>query len=107
LASSRSSFPRRNPERDNPARQPASSRRQRLSDVLLDRLGGGCPDDADVVQEIRRLEGVARADALLGTPDIIAIVEGEDIGEMDAVIDRIAELPGVLDTESKVGRWID
>jgi DNA-binding Lrp family transcriptional regulator len=48
-----------------------------------------------------------RADALLGTPDIIAVVEGEDIAEMDAVIDRIAELPGVLDTESKVARWID
>jgi hypothetical protein len=35
------------------------------------------------------------------------LVEGEDIAEMDAVIDRIAELPGVLDTESKVARWID
>jgi DNA-binding Lrp family transcriptional regulator len=65
------------------------------------------PGPKRVVQEIRRLEGVARADALLGTPDIIAIVEGEDIGEMDAVIDRIAGLPGVLDTESKVARWID
>lgn len=47
-----------------------------------------------------------RADALLGTPDVIAIVEGEDIAAMDAVIDQIAELPGVLDTESKVARWI-
>lgn len=50
---------------------------------------------------------VVRADALLGTPDVIAIVEGEDIAAMDAVIDQIAELPGVLDTESKVARWID
>jgi hypothetical protein len=25
----------------------------------------------------------------------------------DAVIDRIAELPGVVDTESRVARWID
>lgn len=49
---------------------------------------------------------MVRADALLGTPDVIAIVEGEDIAAMDAVIDRIAE-PGVLDTESKVVRWID
>jgi DNA-binding Lrp family transcriptional regulator len=65
------------------------------------------PGPKRVVREIRRLEGVIRADALLGTPDIIAIVEGEDIAEMDAVIDRIAELPGVLDTESKVARWID
>lgn len=65
------------------------------------------PGPKRVVREIRRLEGVIRADALLGTPDIIAIVEGEDIAEMDAVIDRIAGLPGVLDTESKVARWID
>jgi hypothetical protein len=27
--------------------------------------------------------------------------------EMDSVIDRIAELAGVLDTDSKVARWID
>jgi hypothetical protein len=33
--------------------------------------------------------------------------KGEDIAAMDAVIDQIAELPGVLDTESKVARWID
>jgi hypothetical protein len=60
-----------------------------------------------VVREIRKLGRVVRADALLGTPDIVAIVEGDDIAEMDAVIDRIAELDGVLDTESKVVRWID
>ena len=65
------------------------------------------PGPKRVVQAIRRLPGVIRADALLGTPDVIAIVEGDDIAEMDAVIDRIAELPGVLDTESKVARWID
>jgi Lrp/AsnC ligand binding domain len=65
------------------------------------------PGPKRVAREIRRLPGVVRADALLGTPDVIAIVEADDIGEMDAVIDRIAELSGVLDTESKVARWID
>jgi DNA-binding Lrp family transcriptional regulator len=65
------------------------------------------PGPKRVVGEIRKLAGVVRADALLGTPDVIAIVEGADIAEMDAVIDRIAELPGVIDTESKVARWID
>jgi DNA-binding Lrp family transcriptional regulator len=59
------------------------------------------------VREIRKLPGVVRADALFGTPDVIAIVEGDDITEMDAVIDRIAELDGVVDTESKIARWID
>lgn len=66
------------------------------------------PGPKRVVREIRKLDGVVRADALLGTPDVIAIVEGDDdLAEMDSVIDRIAELPGVLDTESKVARWID
>jgi len=48
-----------------------------------------------------------RADALFGVPDIIALVEGDHIAEMDAVIDWIAELDGVLDTESKVVRWVE
>ncbi len=35
------------------------------------------------------------------------VVEGDDIAEMDSVIDQIAELPGAIDIESKVARWID
>lgn len=65
------------------------------------------PGPKRVVKEIRSLAGVVRADALLGTPAIVAIVEGKDIAAMDAVIDRIAELEGVLDTESKVARWVE
>lgn len=38
--------------------------------------------------------------------DAIAIVEGEDIASMDAVIDKIVEVPEVLGTDSKVARWI-
>lgn len=62
------------------------------------------PGPKRLVREIREIDGVVRADAL-GTPDIVAIVEGVDIAAMDSVIDRIAELPGVLDTDSKVARW--
>jgi len=65
------------------------------------------PGPKRVVREIRKLPGVVSADALFGTPDVIAIVEGEDMTEMDAVIERIAELDGVVDTESKIARWID
>jgi DNA-binding Lrp family transcriptional regulator len=61
----------------------------------------------NVVQAIRQIPGVVKADALLGTPDAIAIVEGEDIAKMDAVIDRIVEVPGILGTDSKVARWIE
>jgi len=34
-------------------------------------------------------------------------VEGGDIASMDAVIDRIVEVPEVLGTDSKVARWIE
>jgi hypothetical protein len=50
---------------------------------------------------------VLKADALFGAPDAIAIVEGEDIAQMDAVIDRMVEVPGILGTDSKVARWLD
>jgi len=60
-----------------------------------------------VVQALRHIEGVVRADALFGTPDAIAIVEGIDISSMDAVIDRIVTIPGIVGTDSKVARWIE
>lgn len=60
-----------------------------------------------VVQAIRQIPGVVKADALFGTPDAIAIVEGDDIAAMDAVIDRMVEVPGILGTDSKVARWIE
>jgi hypothetical protein len=59
------------------------------------------------VQAMRQIAGVVKADALFGTPDVIAIVEGSDIRSMDAVIDRIVEIPGIIATDSKVARWID
>ena len=60
-----------------------------------------------VVQAIRQIPGVVKADGLFGSPDAIAIVEGEDIASMDAVIDRIVKVPEVLGTDSKVARWIE
>ena len=60
-----------------------------------------------VVQALRQIEGVVKADALFGTPDAIALVEGNDVGMMDAVIDKIVTIPGVIATDSKVARWID
>jgi hypothetical protein len=60
-----------------------------------------------VVQAIRGIPGVVKADALFGSPDAIAIVEGDDIASMDAVIDKIVASPGVTSTDSKVARWIE
>jgi DNA-binding Lrp family transcriptional regulator len=64
------------------------------------------PGPKMIVKEIRKIAGVVRADALFGIPDIIALVEGEDIAAMDAAIDAIVEIDGVLDSESKVVRWV-
>jgi Lrp/AsnC ligand binding domain len=64
------------------------------------------PGPKRIVGEVRKITGVVRADALFGTPDVIAIVEGDDIATMDAVIDQIAELSGVHDTDSKVIRSV-
>jgi len=65
------------------------------------------PGPRHVCQEVRKLPGVVRADALLGTPDVVAIVAGIDVAELDAVIDRIVEIDGVVDSETKVARWIE
>ena len=59
------------------------------------------------VQAIRKIPGVVKADALFGSPDVIAIVEWSDLHAMDAVIDAIVELPEVVATETKVARWTD
>ncbi|CAM3210610.1 Lrp/AsnC ligand binding domain-containing protein [Rhodothermus bifroesti] len=60
-----------------------------------------------VLRAVRQLPGVIHADALFGSPDVVAIVEGEDVAQMDAVIDKIAEVPDVAGTDSKVARWLD
>ena len=60
-----------------------------------------------VVKAARKIPGVLKADAVFGTPDAIVIVEGDDLKTMDAVIDKIVKIPGILATDSKVARWID
>ena len=60
-----------------------------------------------VVQSARKIHGVAKTDALFGTSDARAIVEGRDIATMDAVIDKIALVQHVLGTDSKVARRIE
>lgn len=59
-----------------------------------------------VCRAVRRLPGVVRADALFGSPDVIALVGGVDVASMDTVIDAIVTVPGVAATDSKVARWI-
>jgi DNA-binding Lrp family transcriptional regulator len=60
-----------------------------------------------VLKRVRKISGVVHADALFGSPDIIAIVEGKDIKDMDAVIDKIAKIPLIISTDTRVSRWIN
>ena len=60
-----------------------------------------------VLVKIRKIPGIVHADAIFGSPDIIAIVVGSDIKNMDSVIDKIAEIPLIISTDSKIARWID
>jgi hypothetical protein len=64
------------------------------------------PGPRAAVRAIRSLDGIVRADALFGGPPVVAIVQGEDLIALDAVIDRIIELPMVTDTETHVVRYI-
>lgn len=60
-----------------------------------------------MTQAIRGIPDVVRADTLFGSPDVIAIIEGDDLASMDAVIDWIVEIPEVISNDSKVARWIE
>ena len=71
--------------------------------VFLDTIN---PGPMRIVKEVRKIPGVVRADALFGVPDIMVLVEGGDLAELDEVINRIVELDGVVDSESKIIRWV-
>jgi hypothetical protein len=40
------------------------------------------PGPKKIVVEVRKIAGAVRADALFGVPDLIALVEGDDIAKM-------------------------
>jgi hypothetical protein len=48
-----------------------------------------------------------RADALLGEPPVVAIIEAEGFAALDLVIDRIRSLPAVAETDTHVVRAVD
>jgi hypothetical protein len=64
------------------------------------------PGPKRIVGEVRKIPRVVRADVRFGTPDVIAIVEGDDRAKMDSVIGQIAELAGVCDTDSRLIRSV-
>jgi DNA-binding MarR family transcriptional regulator len=54
-----------------------------------------------------RRRTLAARDTWSPKPDVVAIITGHDLAGMDAVVDRIVELPEVVGTDSKVVRWIE
>ena len=65
------------------------------------------PGPRAACQALRRVDGAVRPDALFGGPEVIAIVGGDDLRSLDAVVDTIVDLPMVIDTETHVVRPID
>ncbi len=52
-----------------------------------------------VVQQLRRVEGVREANMTFGPHDAIAVVEGEGVGDIGRIMaEGIQPIPGVLET---------
>jgi DNA-binding Lrp family transcriptional regulator len=56
-------------------------------------------DIHEVVRNLRRLDGVVEAHMVFGIYDAIAVVEGQDLKTIGALLaSNIQPIPGVLDT---------
>jgi nitrate reductase NapAB chaperone NapD len=58
-----------------------------------------------IAAEVSQLPGVLRARSSFGTCHVVVLAERTDIAETEALIQRIVEIPGVLDIESEVLCW--
>lgn len=57
---------------------------------------------SEVVERVRRIKGVLKADALQGSGEAIAVVEGRDLEGLEALVGHIKRLPGVVVVRSKL-----
>jgi len=64
------------------------------------------PGPRAAVQAIRKFDGIVRVDALFGGPPVVVVVQADVLTALDAVIDRIVDLPMVTDTETHIIRCI-
>ncbi|HLA97224.1 MAG TPA: Lrp/AsnC ligand binding domain-containing protein [Anaerolineales bacterium] len=54
---------------------------------------------AEVVRNLRRLEGVSEADMTFGPYDAIAIIQADDVNRLGHLIaTQLQPIPGILDT---------
>lgn len=58
---------------------------------------------AELVAEIRRMQGITSADVLWGLPDIIAVAQLPDVKDLQAlVLDKLQKQRGVEQTDTHV-----
>jgi len=62
---------------------------------------------SEVLDGIKRVEGVKIAFSVLGRCDIIAWIETEDMKALGSTVSKIATTPGVIGTESLVEALIE
>ncbi|WP_018464947.1 Lrp/AsnC ligand binding domain-containing protein [Calidithermus timidus] len=78
-------------------RHSGGSRRTRVLAYVFIRAKRPC----EVIERVRRIKGVLRADTLQGSDEAIAVVEGRDLEGLEALVGRIRNLPGVVVARSK------
>jgi nitrate reductase NapAB chaperone NapD len=57
---------------------------------------------SEVVEQVRRIRGVLKADTLQGSGEAIAVVEGRNLEGLEALVSRIKSLPGIVAAKSKL-----
>jgi hypothetical protein len=85
-------------ERELRQQRSCGSRRARVLAYVFIRAERPC----EVIERVRRIRGVLMADALRGSSEAIAVVEGRDLEELEALVERIKSLPGVVVFKSKL-----
>lgn len=64
-------------------------------------------DPADVVKKVREIKGVKSAHALYGDIEAVAYVEVADLKELDDVLLKFYEIPGLESTDTRIARDIE
>ncbi len=63
-------------------------------------------DPEEAVRDLRKIDGVKRADGLYGALEVVAIIEAPDLVSLDKVIGRIQEVDNVAFTDTRIARDI-
>jgi len=65
--------------------------------ILINTMGGKAKK---VLQTIKMIDGVERANGVYGSYDLVAAIEGEDL--VDLVVDKIRTIDGVVKTNTLI-----